>query len=83
MASSEIDMEARIARLESDVIHIRSDMAEVKGDLRSLRDKMDSMRDKIDLVRDSINNAKVWALALYVTLAGAMFGTMARGFGWV
>lgn len=34
-------MEARIARLESDVAHMRTDVAEIKLDLRGLRDKMD------------------------------------------
>jgi hypothetical protein len=34
-------------------------------------------------VRDSIAAAKIWALVLYMALAGGMFGTMARGFGWI
>lgn len=116
-------MEARIARLESDVGHMRSDLAEVKADVRILRDKMDvtgirlseridnlgaRLDDKIDKsnsslgaridelnaglnglnvrfdgVKDSITAAKTQALLLYVALAGGMFGTMARGFGWI
>ena len=84
-------MEARIARLESDVAHIRSDVAELKTDVRSLRDRMDARFDaldakfdgKIDKLRDSLASAKVWALALYIALAGALFGTLARGFGWI
>jgi hypothetical protein len=27
--------------------------------------------------------AKVWALVLYIALAAGIFGTMARGFGWL
>lgn len=131
-------MDARIARLESDVGHTRSDIAEIKADQRSMRDRMDenhaSLIDKIDGVKDSIANlnasltvridgvkdtvtnlntsltdrvndanasltekivgvnasliqridgVKVWALALYIALAGALFGTLARGFGWI
>jgi hypothetical protein len=41
--SSEMHMEARIARLESDVGHMRSDLAEVKSDVGGLRDKVDAM----------------------------------------
>ena len=26
---------------------------------------------------------KVWALTLYMALAGALFGVLARGFGWI
>jgi hypothetical protein len=69
-------MEARIARLESDVGHLRGDVAEIKVDLRSLSAKVES-------VKDSIAAAKIWALMLYVAFATAMLGTLARGFGWI
>lgn len=69
-------MEARIARLESDMAHVRSDVAEIKTDLRSLR-------DRIDRLVESLATAKIWALALYIALAGGLFGTLARGFGWL
>jgi ElaB/YqjD/DUF883 family membrane-anchored ribosome-binding protein len=52
-------MEARIARLESDVAHLVSDMADVKADLRSLRDKVDAMFinlfERIDGVAKDLN----------------------------
>jgi predicted nucleic acid-binding Zn-ribbon protein len=38
----EVDMEGRIARLESDVAHIRTDVADMKADIRDLRSKMDT-----------------------------------------
>ena len=69
-------MEARIARLESDMAHVRSDIAEIKTDLRSLR-------DRIDRLVESLAAAKIWALVLYVALAGARFGPLARGVGWI
>ncbi len=91
-------MEARIARLESDMAHVRSDVAELKTDVRSLRDRMDARFDavdtkfdstfagvnaRIDKLGDSLASAKVWALVLYIALASGMFGTLARGFGWL
>ena len=91
-------MEARIARLESDVGHIRSDITEIKADLRSLRDRAEAMNAKvsekietstaslntrIDGLKDSLASTKVWALVLYIALAGSLFGTLARGFGWI
>jgi uncharacterized coiled-coil protein SlyX len=94
-ASEEPDgMEARIARLESDMAHVRSDVAELKTDVRSLRDKIDALRDKMDAkfeamnarldkLHDSLASAKVWALMLYIALAAANFGALARGFGWI
>lgn len=69
-------MEARIARLESDMAHVRSDVAELKTDLRSLR-------DRIDRLVESLAAARIWALVLYIALAGGLFGTLARGFGWI
>jgi hypothetical protein len=73
-------MEARIARLESDVAHLRTDVADIKTDLRSLRDGMDV---KFDALTHTISRAQIWALMLYIALAAGMFGTMARGFGWI
>jgi hypothetical protein len=69
-------MEARIARLESDVGHMRSDIGEIKVDLRALRDKVDGV-DK------SVHSAKIWGMTLHVTTMGAMLAVMARGFGWL
>ncbi len=63
-----------------------------------MRDKLDAMNDnfngkldainekfdgKFDALTSSINRTKVWALALYIALAGTLFGTLARGFGWI
>lgn len=75
-ADAEAEMEARIAGLESDVAHIRTDMAEVKTDIRRLDAKLDA-------VKDAIASTKVWGLALHIALAGGLFGTLARGFGWL
>jgi hypothetical protein len=98
MAAEHNDMEARIARLESDVGHIRADLADVKSDLRGLRDRVDVMTMKlserveavnaqigarIDGLRDEIHSAKIWAVLLYLALAAGMYATMARGFGWI
>lgn len=87
MAVEDSDMEARIARLESDVAHIRSDLADVKSDVRTLRDRVDALElrlsAKIDGLKDELHSAKVWALLLYFALAGGMYATMARGFGWL
>jgi chromosome segregation ATPase len=40
-------MEARIARLESDVSHLRTDVADIKVDLRALRDKVDGVETSL------------------------------------
>lgn len=97
-ASADSPMEARIARLESDVSHLRTDVGDIKVDLRALRDKVDgvetslrgeikglekSLRGEIMGLKDEISSAKTWGVMLYVTLAGMMLSVMARGFGWI
>jgi hypothetical protein len=32
---------------------------------------------------ESIANVKIWAVTLYIILAGTLLGTMAAGFGWL
>ena len=87
MAVEDSDMEARIARLESDVAHLRFDMADVKNELRTLRDRVDALgadlNSKLAILKDEIHSAKIWALLLYFALAAGMYATMARGFGWL
>jgi uncharacterized protein YlxW (UPF0749 family) len=70
------DTMARLAKLESDVDHIQEDVKDIKGDVRTLRDKVDD-------IKDSISSAKIWALLLYIALAGALLLAMARGFKWI
>jgi hypothetical protein len=41
------------------------------------------MDAKFQKLQESITTTKTWALGLYLTLAGATFATMARGFGWI
>jgi uncharacterized coiled-coil protein SlyX len=91
-------MEARIARLESDIGHLRSNVTEVKVDLRSLRDQLNSRFDrlaeqtsnrfdsviaKIDGLSDLVASIRTWTLTVLATFAALVFGTMARGFGWI
>lgn len=84
-------MEARLARLESDVTYLRTDVADIKLDVRSLRDKIDSLGARLDQkidakfdgLRGELTSMRAWAFGLYVALAAGVFTTMARGFGWI
>ncbi|MFI2810164.1 hypothetical protein [Microbulbifer sp. JSM ZJ756] len=67
------DMEARVARLESDVEYIKRDISEIKTDLREIR-------GDIGKVKDSISSAKIWAVMLYVGMFVTLAGIMIRGF---
>ena len=84
-------MEARIARIESDVGHLRTDVSDIKADLRIRFDRVDTRIDrleskldtKIDALTQTELRAQIWALLLYVALAAGILGAMARGFGWL
>jgi hypothetical protein len=75
-----VELEARIARLQSDVAHLRTDVSDIKADLRTRFDRVDT---RIDGLTDAVWRAQTWALLLYIALAAGIFGTMARGFGWI
>ena len=45
--------------------------------------RFDSVIAKIDGLGDSVASMRTWTLTVLVTFAALVFGTMARGFGWV
>jgi chromosome segregation ATPase len=49
--------------------------------------KLESLRKEtaqgFDSVKESLTSAKLWALGLYIALAGSMYYVMARGFKWL
>ena len=42
-----------------------------------------SLRDRIDSVNNKLNSMALWALLLYVTLAGGLLTVIARSFKWI
>ena len=45
--------------------------------------KFEAVRKETAEVKDSLASAKIWALWLYVGLAGSLFYVLARGFRWL
>ena len=89
-----VSVEERVARLESDVAHIREGVADIKTDLRKQSDRIDSLRselyavrdrleDKLDALWHRLSSAMIWALILYVAMAGTLLGVLAHGFHWL
>ncbi len=62
-------MEARIARLESDMSHVKSDISEIKADFREFR-------------KDARTDFRLTFGAL-IAVALGLAGLMAKGFGWI
>ena len=88
-------LESDVAHLRSDVGDIKVDVRAVRDKMDGMNTKLSERIDgvgaqlnaKIDSLGAQLNakidGAKIWALALYIALAAAMFGTMARGFQWI
>ncbi|MEP7242808.1 MAG: hypothetical protein ABI885_03890 [Gammaproteobacteria bacterium] len=80
-------MEERVTRLESNVTHIGADISEIKVDIRSVRQELREFKDlcvaRFMSIEEKFASLKVWALLLYVTLAGVLLGVLARGFHWI
>jgi len=66
----------QVAELRSDVRHVQSDVTDIKADVREFR------KDILKLYK-TISDAKVWALVLYIGLAGSLFFVLAKGFKWL
>lgn len=62
------DMQARVAKLESDVEHIKSTLKEIKEDVREIK-------------RDARTDFRLLFGAL-ITVALGLAGLMAKGFNW-
>ena len=82
------ELTGRIGSVDARVDTVHNDLSTKIDTVRNdLTAKIDTVRNdltaKIDTVRDSIASAKVWALMLYLALAGSMLFVMARGFKWL
>lgn len=49
----------------------------------AMNERFEKVNAKIADLAGSLASAKVWALVLYITLAGAVYGTLARAMGWL
>jgi uncharacterized coiled-coil DUF342 family protein len=85
------DQASQIAELRADVRHVQSDVTDIKVELRATNQRIDSLRQVIDErferfdqkfseFKDSLASAKIWALGLYIALAGSIFYVLAHGF---
>src|SRR5579884_3990571 len=78
----------QFGELRANVDHLQRDVTEIKADLRTLTQrvedlrknlmdridvKTDALRDELSKIKASIASAKIWALTLYIGLAGALF----------
>ena len=57
--------------------------AKVDQRFEKVDQKFESVRKEIGEVKDSLASAKIWALGLYLALAGSILYVLAKGFKWL
>lgn len=97
IATQVVQLRSDVHHLQSDVTDIKTELRsqrketgekfdKVDQKIETLRkdtdQKFDSVRKDIGEVKDSLSSAKVWALWLYVGLAGSLFYALGHGFKW-
>ena len=45
-------------------------------------DRFERVEYKLEQIKDTLASAKIWALGLYIALAGSLLYVLARGFRW-
>jgi hypothetical protein len=75
---SDVKTDVRMLRDKMDTMN-----ATLSERISGVKDSVASVKDSIAEVKDAIAAAKIWALLLYIALAGALFSTLASGFGWL
>jgi outer membrane murein-binding lipoprotein Lpp len=91
-------LESDVGHIGSDLTEVKQDVRDLRARVDNLgeridgrfdeaRDRLDALdlrlSNRINAVERSLASAKVWALLLYITLAGAVYGTLARTMGWI
>lgn len=75
---------ARIDRVDEKIESLREKTEQGFTSLRKETGELiDKLEQRIDDVKDSLGSAKIWALGMYIGLAGSLFYVLARGFKWL
>jgi hypothetical protein len=88
------ELRADVRHIQSDVTDIKADLRITNQRIESLEQRVDTKIEKVDQkiesvrkdtieIRESLWSAKIWALWLYIGLAGSLFYVLARGFKWI
>ena len=90
---ADIKVDVRDLRARLDFVHEKLDTkvdsvhdkldAKINGVEQRLGGRIDGLSDKTDVLSDRLSKAMVWAVLLYVALAGGLLAVLARGFGWM
>lgn len=80
-------MEARVAKLEVAAEYIQRDVAEIKSDIRDMKNAWIAFKDDVNgefkTVRSEMKSDFRILFGAIITVALALAGLLAKGFGWV
>lgn len=77
------DMEARIARLESDVEHVKGAVAEIRSDLRDTKADIGAIKTDLAIIKERLShipttNKLVWGGIAHLFVTAALFLAITR-----
>ena len=81
------ELAVQFAELRREVQYAQSDIKEIKADIREFKTyvemKFNKLDEKIGGLKDSLSSAKIWALGMYITLAGQLLYVISKSAKWV
>lgn len=86
--TTDLRMELRRTNDKIDALDVKVDgkFSAVDGKFGALEGKVDgkfsALEAKLDGLKDKLHSVTVWALLLYIALAGSLLTVLAKGFKW-
>jgi hypothetical protein len=88
------ELRSDVRHIQSDVSDMKAELRAWHQRFEALVKKMDEKWEKsdqkweksdqkFDSLKDSLASAKMWAIGLYIALAGSLLFVMAHGFKWL
>ena len=88
------ELRSDVRHLQSDVTDIKADIrnargeiqsvrSEIKGEIQGVRGEIRETNQQVNTLVKALASAKVWAMGLYVGLAGGLLYILAHAFKWI
>jgi hypothetical protein len=85
--SDNTELLTQVAELRADVRHAQNDITDLKSDVRELNQRVEKGFERVDKkfeqVKDAMHSVQMWAIGLYIALAGTLLYVIARSAKWI
>jgi predicted nuclease with TOPRIM domain len=70
-------------RFEKSDARVDERFDKIDGRFQKVDDRFERLEHKFEQLKESLASAKIWALGLYIALAGSLLYVLAHGFKWL